>query len=147
MTSDPLEAELAALAPADADPADALVAAYEAGRRDATAAAKPGIVRLRLAAGVLLAATLGLGAMQLTSEPADSRGPWSARPAPVEPAPAPSEIAEQAPRLPTEVLPQHPQSYAALRSAVFTDDGIDLDRLPPQSGGGDRSVVRAGSIF
>ncbi len=144
MTNEQLEAELTSLAPSPADPSEAVAAAYEAGRRDAEQAAKPAVYRLRIAAGVLLAATLGLGGAMVASDSGGSRGPWSARPPIVEPVPVPEQPAEQAPRLP----PRHPQSYAAVRAAVFTADGdVDLDQLPASVGGASRPVLRAGSIF
>ena len=123
---------LAGLRPAETDPAGAIAAAYQAGRRDEAAAAGKSVLRWRIAAGVLLAATLGLAAAQAVEE---QRKPESA-PAVAQSPAEPAQITAGREPGPAALRPL-PGSYASMRAAVMTiDDG--LDRLPGPPAGGPR---------
>lgn len=149
--TDSFESALRGLAPASADPSQAVAAAYEAGRRDGGASSASSLTRWRLAAGVLLSATIGLSVAHLTpGKPTPSQATKVA----VEPAPTPAIPVAPGPYVAAiEAGPPRPESYVALRSAILGGEGqVDLDRLPTSTSrfGGppsDRVIPRAGSLF
>ena len=122
---------LSRLEPAANDPAEALAISYAAGRRDEAAAAQGALLRWRVAAGVLLAATLGLSAMQMAGREPDRAPPQIAGRGQADPA----EMHIDTPPIEKPLRPL-PGSYASLRSAVMSSEGVELGTLPgPRPGG------------
>ncbi len=131
MNDQTFQAMLSCLEPAANDPAEALAISYAAGRRDQAQSARGSLMRWRVAAGAFLAATVGLSAMQLAGE-------W--------PVAAPPQVVQgrqtetsgaglDAP--PMEESPRPlPGSYASMRSAVMSSDGVELGALPGPGPGG-----------
>ena len=138
MNDQTFQSMLSRLEPAANDPAQALAISYAAGRRDEAAAAQGTLVRWRVAAGLLLAATVGLSAMQMAGRGPDRAPPQVAGSGQADPA----EMHIDAPP-PEEPLRPLPGSYASLRSAVMSSDGIELGALPgPRPGGPGGAVER-----
>ena len=124
MTMDDLEARLIAAAP-PANASGAVAAAYDAGRRDGARSARP----WQLAAAASLVVCLGtIGATILPQESLDAPAPrvadFASSPSldPPDTAPPTQEWVEPD--------PIRAESAFALRAAVLTSSGIDLDRLP-----------------
>ena len=112
-----VENRLRRLTPPPPDAARLAAAAYEAGRRDG----RSPVTAWRVAAGLLLAATLGLAATR-------DRAPTTPPPRVVEVAPPPPAVESP----PVEVRPPHPASYAALRGSVSADGTVDFALPPPR---------------
>jgi hypothetical protein len=129
---------LSRLEPAANDPAEALAISYAAGRRDEAAAAQGALLRWRVAAGVLLAATLGLavhsvGELGDQGAPTQQRAERESGALPV--APDVDRGVEANTDEPVEAMRPLPGSYAALRASVLSDGDVDLDKLPARVGG------------
>jgi len=124
-----LEQRILTASPAAAGSASA--AAYEAGRRDAHAASRRHLVVWRAAAGMLLAATLGLAVVGERDRPTAPTRATVGADAPAEP-----------PTPPDAALP--PESLLALRQAVLAGGEVELDRLPARAAGAGEPLFTAG---
>ena len=140
MTDTPtsFEAALRAARPPADDTADAIRAAYEAGRRDAEASGTRRLTAWRLAAGVLFAVTLGLSAMSLKNSKSivvtDAKPLPTSKPAEVEPVPSPSVTSSQPSREPRRFAPRWPESYAVLRRQLSNDGDLRFLNLTRRGG-------------
>lgn len=132
-------AVLCRLNPATADAAGSIAASYDAGRRDGAAAAARLTTRWQAAAGVLLAATLGLSAATFARKTAtDLPAPVAVAPATIE---RKSTVAPASERWSVNEPPLRPLpgSYAMLRSSIAFDGPHDPRR---SSGpGGERPMT------
>lgn len=121
---------LRGLDPLRLDAAEALAIAYKAGRRDEAACSRASLLGWRVAAGVLLAATLGLATMQLAGD-----GPDGLQQIAKSGLAQPEEAGITAPPMDESLRPL-PGSYASLRSAVMSSEGIELGDFPGPGPGG-----------
>ncbi len=139
------ETQLRDLSPAKPDVADALRAAYEAGVRDASSTTG----RWRLAAGVLLAATLGLAASAIIPVAPPAR----IANAPVETETSLPVVAEQrrpAPATAHRVTAPRPESYAAIRQQWSATGELVLPTSNSPGAGGvhvEQTIYRVGDAL
>lgn len=107
----------------------AVAAAYEAGRRDATADRSTSLTRWRIAAGLLLATTVGLAVLPGDEPPVGPVAKVVPHVTTAEPV-----VETSASDGPVRVDAE-PESVFALRALVLDEGDIRLDRLPMPSVG------------
>ena len=141
--------DLHALRPAEPDPSALVAAGYEAGRRDGAASAGVSVALWRIAAGVLLAATVGLAVHSVArfDGPGASQQQRAQRDVGDVPVlPDVNWAMDAGNQGAVESAPPLPGSYAALRASVLWGGEVNLDKLPARVGGfggaGEGGVMR-----